>query len=105
MAPAGILFDAQGLSTITAPVRVYRAADDRLVQNTWNADHVARLLPRAPEVVTVPGNHFIFLAPCPPALAAEVPVACEDSRGIDRARIHDEIAAQLVDFFDGTLGR
>jgi len=31
MAPAGILFDAQGLSGVTVPVRIYRAENDRLV--------------------------------------------------------------------------
>src|SRR5262249_36781361 len=85
MAPAGILFDAKGLSGVTVPVRLYRAEHDRLVRNVWNADHVAALLPRQPEVVTVPGDHFVFLAPCPAELAARFPASCQDAAGIDRS--------------------
>lgn len=104
MAPAGILFDAKGLSGTTVPLRIYRAENDRLVRNVWNADHVAALLPRQPEVATVPGDHFVFLAPCSAELAARVPEACQDAAGIDRSAIHRQIAAELVDFFDRTLG-
>jgi len=104
MAPAGILFDADGLSGVTAPVRLYRAADDSHARNVWNADHVAALLPNPHDVVTVPGDHFVFLAPCPPALAAEIPIACDDAPGVDRTAIHGKVAAELVDFFSRTLG-
>jgi predicted dienelactone hydrolase len=105
MAPAGILFDATGLAGISAPLRLYRAADDGLVRNVWNADNVAALLPHPPEVVTVPGDHYIFIAPCTPALATEVAVICTDAPNVDRAAIHGQIAEELVDFFDRNLGR
>ncbi len=104
MAPAGILFDARGLAGIGVPLRIYRAADDRLVQNQWNADHVAALLPNRPEIVTVPGDHYVFIAPCSPALRAEVAVICEDAPGVDRLAIHEKIADELVDFFRKELG-
>lgn len=104
MAPLGLLFDGPGLARVDVPVRIYRAENDRLVQNQWNADHVAGLLPKPPEVITVPGGHFIFIAPCPPALAAEAPQGCTDAAGIDRPAVHAQIAADLVDFFRRTLG-
>ena len=59
---------------------------------------------RPPEFVTVPGDHFIFLAPCPDALAEAFPEACKDPPGVDRETLHRQIAAELVDFFDRTLG-
>jgi predicted dienelactone hydrolase len=55
-------------------------------------------------VVTVPGDHFVFLAPCPESLAEAFPTACEDPPGVERAAVHRQIAAELVDFFDRTLG-
>jgi predicted dienelactone hydrolase len=104
MAPAGILFDEAALSGISVPLRIYRADGDRLVQNQWNADSVAGFLPTAPEVETVPGDHYVFIAPCDPALAAEVPVICADPPGVDRTAIHAQIGNELVDFFRRTLG-
>jgi predicted dienelactone hydrolase len=104
MAPAGILFDAQGLSGVSVPVRLYRAADDSHVRNQWNADNIAALLPAKPEIVTVPGDHFIFIAPCPNELAQKFPESCNDAEGIDRTAIHDQIGADLVAFFTRTLG-
>jgi len=104
MAPAGILFDARGLSGVSAPLRLYRAAGDSHVRNEWNADTIAALLPAKPEVVTVPGDHFIFIAPCPAELASKFPESCTDAPGTDRAAIHAEIGAELVAFFTRTLG-
>jgi len=101
MAPLAVVFDREALSGVTVPVRLYRAADDTHVRNQWNADVVAAGLPHAPEVVTVPGDHYVFLPPCPPAMAADVPKeVCTDAPGIDRAVIHATIGEELVDFFD-----
>jgi predicted dienelactone hydrolase len=105
MAPLAVVFDEEGLSGVSVPVRLYRAADDRHVQNRWNAGNVAANLPAAPELVTVPGDHYVFLPPCPEAFAAEVPEVCTDAPGVDRAAIHARIAEELVDFFDRTLKR
>jgi predicted dienelactone hydrolase len=105
MAPLAVVFDKEALSGVNVPVRLYRAADDRHVQNRWNADIVAANLPAAPEVVTVPGDHYVFLPPCPPAMAAEVPEeVCTDAPGVGRAAIHARIGEELVEFFDRTLG-
>jgi len=104
MAPSGIMFDKAGLAGIDVPIRLYRASGDSFVRNVWNADNVAANLPRPPEFITVPGDHFIFLAPCPAALAEVFPEACQDPPGVDRATLHRQIAAELVDFFDRTLG-
>jgi predicted dienelactone hydrolase len=104
MAPLAVVFDRDGLAHVEVPVRLYRAADDRHVRNQWNADIVAAGLPAPPEVVTVPGDHYVFLPPCPPAMAADVPAeVCTDAPGVDRAAIHAAIGEDLVAFFDRTL--
>ena len=72
MAPAGILFDAKGLSGVRVPLKIYRAADDSHVRNEWNADHVAALLPEKPEIVTVPGRPFRLHRPLPGRAEGEV---------------------------------
>jgi len=104
MAPLGVVFDAAGLATIGIPLRIYQAADDQVLMNAWNADHVIGLLPRAPEHATVPGGHYVFLAPCAAALTAAAPHLCVDAPDVDRARIHAQVNSEILDFLNRTLG-
>ncbi len=104
MAPVGVFFDAAGLAGIDIPLKLYEATDDHVIVNAWNTDHVLALLPHPAEHRTVPGDHFVFLAPCPEAAAA-LPQLCTDAPGIDRAAIHREINGEILDFFDRSLGR
>jgi predicted dienelactone hydrolase len=104
MAPLAVVFAQDGFPNVRVPVRLYRADGDTHVRNPWNADIVAAGLPASPEVVTVPGDHYVFLPPCPEAIAAELPEeVCTDAPGIDRAAIHAQIGEELVDFFARTL--
>lgn len=105
MAPIGVVFDAAGLTGIGIPIRVYEAADDRVLVNAWNAERVLAILPRPAEDATVPGGHFVFLAPCSAALTAAPPALCVDPPGVDRADIHGKINAEILDFLDRSLGR
>lgn len=90
MAPLGVVFDAEGFAGIGIPVRLYQAADDRVLVNQWNAERVRSLLPRPPESATVPGGHYVFLAPCSPAQAAALPSLCVDAPGVDRAEVSQD---------------
>ena len=103
IAPLGLLFDRAGLAGISVPVRIYRARDDSLARNEWNADNVAANLPFPAEVLTMPGDHYIFLPPCPDALATELPALCTDAPDVDRAAIHDRMAGEIATFFDQAL--
>ncbi|MGH7006223.1 MAG: hypothetical protein ACREIP_19940, partial [Alphaproteobacteria bacterium] len=51
-----------------------------------------------PQQIVVPGRHFVFIDPCPPAIAAEAPLICADAPGIDRKAIHRHIEAQTAAF-------
>ena len=103
MAPVAILYDAAGLSDVTVPLRVYRAADDHRVRNTWNADMVIAGLPVSPEQMTVPGDHYVFLAPPSGPHTPKMQALFEDTPGVDRVAIHQQIAEELVDFFNRRL--
>jgi len=103
MAPLSVMFDAKGLAGVTIPLRIYKAANDQLLQNRFNTDPLLRAFPRPVEQAEVPGNHFVFLAPCSDALkAAAVPI-CADPPGVDRAAVHATLDAEIVAFFDRTL--
>jgi hypothetical protein len=64
------------------------------------ADIVDKSLPSKHEYRVVPNaGHFAFLAPCPPALAKEVPQICVDANGFDRVAFHRQFNADVLVFF------
>jgi len=103
MAPLSVMFDAKGLAGVTIPLRIYKAANDQLLQNRFNADPLLRAFARPVEQAEVPGGHFVFLAPCSDALKATATLICADPTGVDRAAVHEKLNAEIVDFFNRTL--
>ena len=100
--PYGAPFDRDALTAVRMPVLLYRADHSELGAE-GNIFALAAALPRPPRQETVPGGHFIFIDPCSPALAKEVPAACEDAAGVDRAAIHRRIEAEVGDFLRSNL--
>jgi predicted dienelactone hydrolase len=105
MAPAvGYVFDRAGLSKVEVPVHLYRPTADEMLVHPWNAERIARMLPKPPEYQLVEGaGHFVFLAPCSAILAARAPVICRDPPGIDRAAFHARLNTEMIDFFRRSL--
>jgi predicted dienelactone hydrolase len=104
MAPAwSVFFDRHGLADVTIPLRLYRAANDTTVRAATGEEHLLKLLPRQPEYVVIPdGDHNVFVAPCGPGFRGP---ACRDPKGVDRVAIHRVMNAEILDFFDRTLGK
>ncbi len=102
-APAlGFAFDRAGLRTVTIPIQLWRADDDRVLPAPYYADAVRTALPQAPEFHGVPSaGHFDFLAPCA-AEAPRLPI-CDSAPGFDRADFHRRFNAEVVAFFQRTL--
>ena len=105
MAPAlGYVFDRTGLSRVEVPVRLYRPTADEVLVHPWNAERIAKMLPRSPEYELVEGaGHYVFLPPCPTLLALRIPAICKDPRGVDRAGFHVRLNAEMIEFFRRTL--
>lgn len=104
-APAlGPAFSKVGLETVTAPVQLWRAEDDKINPDKWYADIVRDSLPTSPDDHPVPlAGHFDFLAPCSEALAKAAPEICESQPGFDRAAFHRDMNKAVVAFFAKTL--
>lgn len=104
MAPAyGIFFDRAGLSGVTIPLRIYRAAEDVVVRAAFGEERLLKLLPRKPEYAVIPGaGHTVFVAPCAPGMRG---TACLDRPGVDRVAIHRRLNTEIPAFFDRTLGK
>lgn len=101
--PLGVMFDKAGLSNVRMPTLLYRPQDDAYLGSAGNALAVAAALPTPPEIRVVPGKHFVFIDPCPPAIVAEAALICEDAPGVDRAAIHREMERDIVAFLRAHL--
>lgn len=106
MAPVGIFFSPATLRGVTAPVFLTWGSEDRVLLPDENAKLVAAGLRTLAGTREIAGaGHFVYLAPCGPALAKQLPMLCVDAPGIDRAAIHRTLAADAIRFFDAQLAR
>ncbi|MBV8684385.1 MAG: dienelactone hydrolase [Caulobacteraceae bacterium] len=106
-APAlGYTFGKDGLRNVRIPIQLWRDEDDHVLRNPDYAEAVRIALPDAPEYHVVPNaDHYDFLAPCSPLMAAHAPPEiCAERPGFDRTAFHDAFDAQVVQFFERTLG-
>lgn len=103
MDPLAMMFEAPGLSAVRVPTMLYRPQDDSYLGSARNSLAVVSGLPTPPAVHIVPGNHFVFIDPCPASVAASVAPICRDAPGIDRMEIHRQIDQEVVDFLRANL--
>jgi len=100
--PFGSLFGRDGLTSVDMPTLLYRAESSAL-KAEGNIIALAAALPHPPRQETVPGGHFIFFGPCPPAVEAEAPAACKDAPRVDRASVHRRIEGEIGYFLRRNL--
>ena len=103
LAPFAMVFDRPGLTNVHVPMRIYRAESESVTLNHSNADFLAKNLPSSPETVSVPGDHYVFIAPVEEELAEKYPLYYRDAPGVDRRDIHRRLAEEIVDFFQRKL--
>jgi predicted dienelactone hydrolase len=104
MAPVGVFFDKAALKNVKVPVRLYAAEKDEVLPVADHAGQVRASLPRPPEYKLIPrAGHYVFMAPCTPESAPEAQELCMDPPGVDRLKLHRELAADAVRFFTRTL--
>ena len=104
-APAlGYTFGRDGLAKVTQPVQLWRAENDRVLPHPFYAQAVNDALPSPPDFhVVARADHFDFMPPCSPSLAANAPMICRPTPGVDRATFHDTFNRDIVAFFERTL--
>jgi predicted dienelactone hydrolase len=98
--PLTVFFTPNSFGAVGIPVQLWASelGGDGVLPHT--ADIVDKSLPSKHEYRVVPNaGHFAFLAPCPPALAKEVPLICVDANGFDRVAFHRQFNADVLVFF------
>ncbi len=106
LAPLSVVFSPETLKAVRNPVAVFVGSGDEELSPRDNGLALAHDLGDRAELILVPkAGHFTFLAPCTTEYQRAVPALCIDPPGIDRPGVHKEINADIVNFFDRTLGR
>jgi len=102
-------FTGDSLKSIAAPFMVDTAQFDESLEPVANSTNLARQIAGAREVVR-PVGHFAYVPECRWLVGsiltkvAGLPI-CHDPDGVDRARIHRQVASDVVAFFDKTLAK
>src|SRR5262245_9735921 len=102
-------FTPGSLESIAAPFLVDTAQFDESLEPSANSSTLARQIASAREVVR-PVGHFAYVPECRwligPILTrlAGLPL-CEDPKGVDRRLVHQQVAGDVIAFFDRTLAR
>jgi predicted dienelactone hydrolase len=100
----GMGFSKGSLAGVSAPVLVIGSEQNDFLHFDTHAGRLMGLLPSA-ERVTLQGGegHFVYVDVCDvPIQALGVPL-CKDREGVDRAKVHEQLSATIVTFFDKTL--
>jgi predicted dienelactone hydrolase len=100
-------FDEQSLKAISAPFVVDTAEFDEILEPLANSAALARLISSAREIRR-PVGHFAYVPECRwiigPILTrvAGIPI-CNDPDGVDRAEVHQQVAHDVLQFFNTEL--
>lgn len=104
MAPAGVfMLSDERLRGLKLPVLLYQAMHDHLIREPFSIERLRTLLPNIQGDHRIEAGHFVFIAPCPPNLAAELAEICSDAPGVDRLTIHRQINSEVTAFFQQQL--
>jgi predicted dienelactone hydrolase len=104
MAPLSLIFDAHSFDSVTAPIYLYYGQYDHVLRPDANARHIQPLIHTLAGVTEVPNaDHWVFLAPCAPALVKQISELCTDPPGVDRKAVHAQIDADALAFFRKAL--
>jgi predicted dienelactone hydrolase len=104
IAPAvGEFVTLDSLRNIATPLRIAYGTNDTIAPPPQNALRYANWIPDATTLPVLGAAHYTFLDACTAAAVRMLPAICADAAGVDRATIHDTVAADAIDFFDGKL--
>lgn len=96
--PLAILFNTDSLASVHIPTLLVRPENDSYLKAAPNAAALASGLPEPPQQIVVHGSHFVFIDPCPPAVAESAPEICKDEQGVDRRAIHSILENKILAF-------
>jgi predicted dienelactone hydrolase len=104
--PLSVFFTDKSFAAVKIPVQLWASEFGGDGVQPHSVDIVDNNLPTKHEYhVVANSGHFAFLAPCPPALVAQLPYICKDAGDFDRAEFHRQFNADARAFFQAQLGQ
>jgi len=101
---AGPGYAADALARVSLPTLVVGSVDNDFLPFEHHAGRYAAMIPGARLVRLDAGEgHFVYLNPCRSDLAANGVPLCSDRTGVDRDRVHAQLAPQVLDFLSSAL--
>jgi predicted dienelactone hydrolase len=101
---AGQAFGPGAFDEVKIPVAMVVGGSDPIAPPAANAAKFKGMMPKAELTVLSGGvSHYTFLDTCTDAGKAKVSVYCSDAAGVDRDKVHGQVADMAVNFFDRTL--
>jgi predicted dienelactone hydrolase len=100
-------FSEESLKAISAPFVIDTAQFDESLEPQANSSALARLISGAREIRR-PVGHFVYVPECRPIIGpmltrvAGIPI-CNDPDGVDRAAAHQDVARDVIQFFNTQL--
>jgi predicted dienelactone hydrolase len=102
--PLSVFFTDKSFGDVKIPIQLWVSEFGGDGVQPHGVDIVDKNLAVKHEYHVVPNSgHFAFLAPCPPALVAELPRLCVDAGGFDRVAFHRQFNADVLAFFQVQL--
>jgi predicted dienelactone hydrolase len=104
--PLSVFFTADSFGDVKIPVQLWASefGGDGVLPHS--VDIVDKNLSTKHEYhVVANSGHFSFIAPCSPALVAELPRICADAAGFDRTAFHKKFNADALAFFQAQLAK
>jgi len=105
IAPAlGFTLTQESLRAIRVPLAIVVGDADPIAPANENASYI-RANVRGTREAILPGGvtHYTFLDTCTALGKKQIGVYCEDATGVDRDKVHAQVAAQAVEFFEKAL--
>ncbi|WP_454674285.1 alpha/beta hydrolase family protein [Achromobacter pestifer] len=97
-------FPGDALKSVRIPIQLWASEQGGDGVSPASVEAVRQGLPVAPDYHVAKGaGHFAFLAPCSAEQADALPAVCQDAAGFDRAGFHQDLNAQVVEFFKHRL--
>ena len=104
MAPAlGFVMTPASLRSVSIPAHIFAVRHDQVVPPNSGAEIYAKYTKAKLTMLQGDEGHFVFLDLCTEAGKIAQPGPCQDKPGVNRARVHQQTAAQAADFFATAL--
>lgn len=101
----GMLFGSDSFRYFYTPLLLVCAGKDQFNTPRLHCEPIARILGSKARILELPtADENALIAPCPPALAEELPELCQSVTIQERNAVHQKLSQALLAFFEHYLG-